>query len=227
MKRFLIFLICVVFVFSLGTSICFAQETVNTDVSEQDAYPEITDTSDSDTELFEAEGDEELGGTLNLLFRRVYEYSIEHKTELLGLLGDAVIFILALLLKSRISFIKKTATETNDSQVSVVDVVNNMVDGYNALQATYDKYGATEGDRNRVVGALVAQNTAILEILTTVYVNSKNLPQGVKDLVNLKYANCLKQLENDEQLKAIVTSVRESIGTSMTIDELDNGKTEV
>jgi hypothetical protein len=110
-----------------------------------------------------------------------------------------------------------------------VGVVNEMVDGYNALKQSYDKYGETEDDRNRVVGALVAQNTAILEILTTVYANSKNLPQGVKDLVNLKYANCLKSLDDDEQLKAIITAVRENIGTSMTVEptEEKGTKTEV
>lgn len=207
----------------MGTSICFAEETVDTDVT----LPALTDTTESESEPLTEEEDEELTATFNLLFQRVYEYAVEHKTELLGLLGDAVIFILALLLKSRISFIKKTATETNDSQSSVVDVVNNMVDGYNALQHTYEKYGATEDDRNRVVGALVAQNTAILEILTTVYVNSKNLPQGVKDLVNLKYANCLKALEDDEQLKAIVTAVRENIGTRMLVDDVENDTSEV
>ena len=45
------------------------------------------------------------------------------------------------------------------------------------------------------------QTKAILEILITVYANSKNIPQGVKDLINLKYADALKLIGNDEQLK--------------------------
>lgn len=75
-------------------------------------------------------------------------------------------------------------------------------------------YGAMEGERNRIVGAVLATNSAILEILTTVYANSKNLPQGVKDLVNLKYANCLKSLEDDKQLMTIVEAVRNNIGSA-------------
>jgi hypothetical protein len=94
----------------------------------------------------------------------------------------------------------------------LIDEFNKLSEEYKALKAAYDAYGATEDDRNRVVGALVAQTTAVLEILTTVYVNSKNLPQGVKDIVSLKYANCLKSLDNDTQLKAIVEAVRDNIG---------------
>jgi hypothetical protein len=78
-----------------------------------------------------------------------------------------------------------------------------------------------------VVGAVLATNTAILEILTMVYTNSKNLPQGVKDLVNLKYANCLKTLDDDEKVKAIVTAVRENIGTTMLVAHKIDNNTEV
>ena len=87
------------------------------------------------------------------------------------------------------------------------------------MKEAYVQYGAMEGERNRVVGAVFATNAAILEILTTVYVNSKNLPQGVKDLVNLKYANCLKTLEDDKQLIAIVEAVRNNLGNATDATE--------
>lgn len=83
--------------------------------------------------------------------------------------------------------------------------------GYSELRASYERYGETENDRNRVTGAVLAQSSAILEILQLVYANSKNMPQGVKDLVNLKYANTLKTLGDDEQLLAIVEAVRANI----------------
>ena len=123
--------------------------------------------------------------------------------------------------KKALENIKGEVEETLGGQTSVVKVVNDMIDGYNGLsnnykdmKEAYDQYGAMEGERNRVVGAVLATNAAILEILTTVYVNSKNLPQGVKDLVNLKYANCLKTLEDDKQLMAIVEAVRNNIGSA-------------
>ena len=43
----------------------------------------------------------------------------------------------------------------------------------------------------------------VLDILATVYANSKNLPQGVKDLVNLKYADVLKTTSDDEKLLSV------------------------
>lgn len=173
------------------------------------------------------------------LFTRLWEYCMTYKTEIVGVVGDIAIFVLALFIKLRndkrtaniaqgIISIKGDTTDTTKAQTSVVGVVNEMVDGYNALKQSYDKYGETEDDRNRVVGTLVAQNAAMLEILTTITVNNKNLPQGIKDIVMLKYANCLKALDDDEKLKAVVTSVRESIGTNLTIEPVEekDNKTE-
>jgi hypothetical protein len=37
------------------------------------------------------------------------------------------------------------------------------------------------------------------------------MPQGVKDMVNLKYANCLKSISDDEKVLAVVDSVREQL----------------
>jgi len=50
---------------------------------------------------------------------------------------------------------------------------------------------------------MVVQTRAVLDILATVYANSKNLPQGVKDLVNLKYADVLKTTSDDEKLLSV------------------------
>ena len=225
MKRIILFFITTIIVLSLGASVCYAAEEDEVTVPYVEEIVESEELSEEATEE-DAEAVED--ASLRMLFERLYEYVEEHKTELLGLIGDGLILIVAVLLKNRVSFIKKETTETHDSQNSVVDVVNHMVDGYNALKQSYDTYGNTEDDRNRVVGAVLAQNAAILEILTMVYTNSKNLPQGVKDLVNLKYANCLKTLEDDEKVKAIVTAVRENIGTTMSIaTKIENNTTEV
>ena len=159
------------------------------------------------------------------LVSRVWEYFEANKTEILGLAGDAVIFLLAIFVKIRndkrtkgiasdLKIVKGDAKGTADAQSSVVDAVNGMIEGYNGMRSSYEEYGNTERDRNKLVGAVMVQNTAILEMLSTVYVNNKNLPQGVKDLINLRYSNCLKALGNDETLCAIVETVREKICTS-------------
>lgn len=156
------------------------------------------------------------------LFSRVWECLIEHKTEALGVGGDAILIIVSIIIKLRndkktkgisddLKAVKGDASATSISQNSVVNVVNQLIDGYNGMHNSYEKYGLTEANRNKLIGAVMVQNTALLEILTTVYVNNKNLPQGVKDLVNLKYANTLKTLGDDQTLIAIVEAVREKI----------------
>lgn len=168
------------------------------------------------------------------LFSRLWEFIKSRSTQILTATGSAVLLVINLIIKSSykksddatrssLSDIGAKVSETFGGQTSVIGAVNNLVDGYNGLKAnydmmkkSYDTYGDAEEERNRVVGAVFATNAAILEILTTVYVNSKNLPQGVKDLVNLKYAGCLKTLENDAQLKAIVDAVHKNIGAGYT-----------
>lgn len=185
--------------------------------------------------------------TYHTLFTRVWEFVTTYSGETLSVIGSVILLILNLILKhssskmsketrEELEKIKGGVKETLGGQDSVVDVTNRMIDGYNglserydAMKETYDRYGAMEGERNRIVGAVLATNSAVLEILTTVYANSRNLPQGVKDLVNLKYANCLKSLEDDERLMAIVEAVRNNIGsaTSDTETETNTDNAEV
>lgn len=215
-----------------------ATEVTDTDFEAAEIVTEeITEAVDE--EVVESTTEELTEEEYHTLFTRLWEYCMTYKTEIVGVVGDIAIFVLALFIKLRndkrtaniaqgIISIKGDTTDTTKAQTSVVGVVNEMVDGYNALKQSYDKYGETEDDRNRVVGTLVAQNAAMLEILTTITVNNKNLPQGIKDIVMLKYANCLKALDDDEKLKAVVTSVRESIGTNLTIEPVEekDNKTE-
>lgn len=73
-------------------------------------------------------------------------------------------------------------TESNDK---VLDVVNLLIDGTNELLAG-------EVNRDEAIAKLTATMQAVLEILVTVYANNKNIPQAVKDFVNLKYVGVLK-----------------------------------
>jgi hypothetical protein len=159
------------------------------------------------------------------LFSRAWEFYNENKTEVLSLAGNAAVFLLTFFARrssglqmekitSDLKIVKADAGGTASSQSSVVSAMNGLIGGYNQMHESYEKYGQTESDRNKLIGAVMVQNTAILDILSTVYVNSKNMPQGVKDLVNLKYANCLKTIGDDETLLAIVAAVREKIETN-------------
>jgi hypothetical protein len=218
-KKILLILACIIAMVMLCASMitCSAAEISETEVLRE----EIDAVNESNTD-----------STQHTVFSRVWEYCITNKTEVLGLSGDAVIFVLAIFVKLRndkrtkgiesdLKIVKGDASGTAQSQSVVVGAVNGMIDGYNNMRDSYEKYGHTEEDRNKLIGAVMVQNTAILEILSTVYVNNKNMPQGVKDLVNLKYANCLKELGDDKMLCAIVESVREKVGKRIeeTVEE--------
>lgn len=210
-----VFVMAMLFTYPLQ---CFAAEA-------EDGTGEIVSTLDTELPAEEQMPSEGISApsTANTIFTRVYEYFIENKTEMLGIAGDVFIFILAIFVKLKndkktktiaadLKIVKGDASGTALAQTSVVGAVNGMIDSYNGMRQAYEKYENTEDDRNRLVGAVMVQNTALLEILQTVYVNNKNLPQGTKDLVNQKYANCLKALNDDDLLRSIVDAVREKVG---------------
>lgn len=163
------------------------------------------------------------------LFGRLWEFVEENSSEVMSFISAAAILIYnafanaksnkeGRLIKDNLLSIKTSSTRTANSQSSVIDVVNTMADGYNEMRDYYEKMRGTEDDRNRLIGAVAVQNTAILEMLSSVYVHNKNLPQGVKDLVVLKYANCMKTLNDDEVLKEVTESVREIINKHATAE---------
>lgn len=229
MKKILITFFCIISIIQATCFISFAEEigAAGSTETPQEAETLVIDEPVGADEVVSPPEQSEPQHTV---FTRVYEYCTNHKTELLGLVGDAAIFVLAIFVKLFVdkkiksiiydlSVVKGDASETATAQTSVVSSVNGMIDGYNQMRASYEKYESVEDDRNRLVGAVMVQNTALLEILTTVYVNNKNLPQGVKDIVNLKYANAQKAIGNDDTLRAIVESVREKIETAEAVEE--------
>ena len=208
MKRFLLFLAVMIIFSSLFAFACTADE-----IEEELVLPPATEEVEE----------------VNTLFTRLWEYVDEHKVELIDYAIGIAIFVLAWITRNVLgkgngavikvlSSLKEDSVNNTTTQHTVIDTVGKMVTGYNELRESYEQYGKTEDERNRVVGALVAQTTAILEILTTVYCSNSKLPQGAKDLVQLTYANCLKAVEDDEQLIAIITAVRNNIGAASVVD---------
>lgn len=140
---------------------------------------------------------------------RVQAWLEANYVELATTLGDVVLLIVFLINffknKKDILGIKKGVTFTSNAQSDVVDVTNNLIGAYNKLEAEFNEYKKTESQNYETIGSMILQTRTILDILTTVYANSKNLPQGVKDLVNLKYADVLKVLGDTKGLKDVVT----------------------
>lgn len=166
------------------------------------------------------------------LFTRVWEYIENNKEVVVSAAGNVILFACAVATYVRnkrrnnliIGGVSKLETGTQvigGQQSSVVSAMNNLIENYNVMADKYERYGSLEGARDKYAVAMVTQSYAILEILHTVYANSKNIPQGVKDLINLKYANCLKQLSDDKELLAIADSVRSIIGTDAEVSAED------
>lgn len=223
MKKIIAIFISVFVCASLLNMTCFAEE-VTEEVAEYAVDEDIA--VEAEEEVAE-EADESKDSTWDDLFSRVFEFSAEYRLELLELAGSSVIVLVASLLEKRrkkdadetkkdLGIVKGASTNTASSQGAVVDVINSMITGYNNMRDSYEKYEGVEDDRNRLLGAVFVQNTAVLEILMSVYVNNKNLPQGVKDLVTLRYTNAQKALGNDDLLMSVVAAVREKINAEET-----------
>lgn len=151
------------------------------------------------------------------IFSRMYEWVTEHKTEIITAVGDVVLVIMLIIEKakskksytaigSQLLSIGKGVYNTETSQNNVVGVTNELIAGYDKFEQTLDNFDAKEDERQKTAMATYIQTRAILKILVTVYANSKNVPQGVKDLVNLEYADVLKLVGNEETLKQLVDS---------------------
>ena len=101
---------------------------------------------------------------------------------------------------------------------------NLSAEEFNKLSASYEALLKKEEERDRMLATLVSTTSTLLDIQTTVYANSKNLPSGIKDVINVKYSKCLKSSENNTTLKTIFDSVKQALDSVSIVDE--NSETE-
>ena len=205
MKKIILFALCVFILMSVFGMVCFATE------SPVEAPVENTETEET------AEAD---------VFTRIWEFCLEYKGEVLSIVGDTgiigtvayILFKLASHKKSSdksIEEVKELAGISVKNQSDIVTVVNKLIDSYNTLaeeheklKTTYERYESDEAERSKAISIMTVELNAILEIISSAYQNSK-LPQGVKDMVAVKYAKCIKAIESDENLSAILKAAKE------------------
>lgn len=218
-KQLLRCIICVALVLFLGIAICFIGAGTSA-VAHAEELPQ------DGTEIVQEEQQEPAEPVDEpTIFDRIWEWVTANATETLTVLGDIV--LIACLIAQRVKqkkklvelgtdiiTVKDDVANTVSSQKSVVSVTNELIEGYNKFEKALNNFDATENERYKTMLAAFAQTKAILEILTTVYANSKNIPQGVKDLVNLKYADVLKLVGDEDKLKEIAEPVEETAEVS-------------
>lgn len=164
---------------------------------------------------------------------RVEDWIKRNYVSLATTIGDAVVLIVIVVInkarkKGLLNITKKVDFSAN-TQSDIVDVNNELIKAYNDTEAELKKHTANEDAILENLGAVVTQNNGILDILTCVYANSKNLPQGIKDLVNLKYANVQKALADAPALKELGASLLAAVvggGTNEEVQPKGDGEEE-
>lgn len=217
-KQLLRCIICVALALFLGIAICFIGAGTSA-VAHAEELPQ------DGTEIVQEEQEPAEPVDEPTFFDRIWEWVTANAAETLTVLGDIV--LVACLIAQRVKqkkklvelgtniiTVKDDVANTVSSQKSVVNVTNELIEGYNKFEKALNNFDATENERYKTMLAAFAQTKAILEILTTVYANSKNIPQGVKDLVNLKYADVLKLVGDEDKLKEIAEPAEETAEVS-------------
>ena len=147
------------------------------------------------------------------VFDRLWEYVLKNKDMTAELIFSTAILVILWTIKKIQNGIKTDLKTSNsnsanvaDSQSGVVGVVNTMIDGYNGFRKDFETTIKSDEERDKQMAAILVTNTAILEIMSRVFPNSKQLPQGVKDVVNMTYANAVKIINDDQQLANLVAN---------------------
>ena len=135
------------------------------------------------------------------------EFFYKYRAEIFSATGSGILFVFGLAMKVNDAITNKHLSQNvAQTRDPVVDATNKMIDGYNEMKQGYDVMKST-------LAVVVAQNAFVVEALQTVYANSKNLPQGIKDVINLKYAKCLKAVGDDKTLNGLFEAVKKELDT--------------
>lgn len=219
MKKIVLFM-SVILILSMLTIFAYAEDGEAVDVPEADTSETNVDVADLAQQVVDIITSDDENTTLS---GRLMSWVEEHKGELLTVLGNGVMLLVYYtiykLQKVKNLNIIETATSildkvkmTSSSNSKMVETMNGLIDGYNAMEKLYEDNAHDEEERNKMVNAVMIQNTAILEILREAYSQNKNLPQGVKDLINLAYASAKTTIDSDENLSKVVNETKLLLG---------------
>ena len=98
--------------------------------------------------------------------------------------------------------ISNSVKSNNESNTAVVDSVNKLIEEHNDELVFLGQLKENGIDLITMVKEMVIYSKSVLEILSAVYANNKNIPQATKDLVQLKYVEALKK---EAAMKAVLS----------------------
>lgn len=133
--------------------------------------------------------------SVDILYR-VKDFFVKNEERIIEISGViagilASIYSIYKGVKAIINVLGTKADDVSMSQNNVVNATNTMIDNYNQMKEQYERMNALLENFFVTASNIERQSKTVLDIIETVYVNSKNLPQGVKDLVTDLYARCV------------------------------------
>lgn len=152
---------------------------------------------------------------------RVREWFDANMGEVLGGISTVIstIFLIVVMpyLKNKMTSFNSVTLANSASNNEVVGVVNQLISKYNDLQSKLEHTEDRELSRDGLTKELFIFQKSTLQILTTVYANSKNVPQAVKDLVNMHY---VKALKSEAENALINDSIAEAKNEGKILEEV-------
>lgn len=218
MRKIFILAICLVLAMAVFCVPAFAEETSDTVASEVE--PGIKD---------------EIVETYHTVLSRLGEWFEENKVFFTSLASGVImltsIVIVAIKYRKSLRWIIETVKVVTgktdgvyDAQTQVIDRVNVLSDGYAEMARRYEEREKADEERTKIMATVLIETTTILEMLQTAYAHNRNVPQSFKDVINVRYANCMKAVENDTELAQCVAAIKSSLakggGTEETSKEV-------
>lgn len=174
MKKIIFVILCVLLMTSIFTVACFA------------ATPETAEASEES------------------IFSRLWEYVDTYSAQIVSYAVDIfVIIVMAIIGKSGkklsaklIGSLSKCASA--DTQEDVVKALNTVIAELNAEREDNSELKKAVALLKTDLSNVHKETRAIFDAMLSVWGNSKNLPQGIKDILTLTYSNCLKSEKDIE-----------------------------
>ena len=152
--------------------------------------------------------------TVETVFTRLLEALDVNKDNILaaaGFIGTLLVTIFANKIKNLFADIASKILAVISSQNASSDNVKALIKGYNGQTDEITALKVEVAELRQMLAVAVEKTKEseklvghIAHILTTVYTNHKTLPQGVKDMINIECAQCMRIVELEEPPAEVV-----------------------
>lgn len=154
----------------------------------------------------------EAGITMSTVYDRAIEWWKENEDEISTVVSFVATALFAMFIKKikagildltvKIKSLISTSTNSTNKQDELILGFNGQIDVIEKLVSENSALKAINEQNAKEIVATKQEIAHIAHILTTVYTNSKALPQGVRDMINIECAQCMRiaagEPENDE-----------------------------